>query len=98
MSKGQLTNEYFTIDSPRGKSNEELFQWAKNVDRHLRTILLNIANDFRQGNSGLEVYDSEPTIDELDTGQRVLYDTGTEVRMYTALEDRLFYVTLTEVT
>lgn len=98
MSKGQRIGGSFSLDRPRRKDTESLYKWTDTLDNQLRELVLNISEDFRQGNAGMEVYDEEPTADELDTGQRVLYDTGSEVRIYTAIDDKLYYVTLTEVT
>lgn len=98
MSKGQRTSSTFTLDSPRGSDTDELLRWLHQFDRQFRATLRNIATDFSQGNSALEIVDSEPTADDLDDGQRVLYDTGSELRMYTTVNDTLYYTTFTEVT
>lgn len=91
------TPSNLSIGSPTTK--DYLLPWAQSLDSQLRYIVGAVSSDLRQGNARLEVFDDEPEADDLDTGQRVLHETDDgDVRMYTVIDDKLYYTKLTEVT
>ena len=98
MKKHQLTTSELGINPPSRKEVDALYNWARELDLHLRRFKSSVFIDISNDNTKMEIMDVEPTADEIDDGQKVLYDTGSEVRIYTSIGNRLFYTTLTEVT
>ncbi len=84
------------IDSPRSEDLSDIAEYVMSLDRHLRYLIRAIHGDFDSGRGRLEVREEEPCPDELDQGERVLYEHEGVMRMYTQVDGQLYYLEFEE--